>query len=315
MKTYLVTGAAGFIGAATARQLIAAGNRVVTVDNLSTGKGSNIPEKCIFIKGNDYDTAVLEELKNYQFEAIIHIAGQSSGEVSFENPVYDLQTNTQSTLMLLNLARAMNCKKFIYASSMSVYGDADIEFVKEETLPCPKSFYAVGKMASEHYMRIYSSFGICCTALRFFNVYGVGQNMSNLKQGMASIYLAMALKDKRILVKGSKERFRDFVYIDDVVEAVLKAEKRKMGSIFEIYNVSTGVKNTVEDVITEIRKNLPFAVEVEYTEGTPGDQRGVYGDNSKIKKDLLWYPDYDFKTGISKMVEWALNDRKSEGRS
>ena len=313
MKTYLVTGAAGFIGAAIARKLISNGCRVVTVDNLSTGVEKNIPEGCIFIKGNDYDIAVLKELEKYQFEAMIHIAGQSSGEVSFENPTYDLQTNTQSTIMLLNLAQKTNCKKFIYASSMSVYGDAENEFVNERSIPCPKSFYAVGKMASEHYMRIYSSFGICCTAMRFFNVYGVGQNMSNLKQGMASIYLAMALNDRRILVKGSKDRFRDFVYIEDVVDSVLKAEKRNAGDAFEIYNVSTGVKNTVENVIEEIKKNLPFEVVVEYTKGTPGDQRGVYGDNAKIKKELLWQPKYDFENGMAKMVKWALNDTKDGG--
>ena len=301
----LVTGAAGFIGSAIAKRLIEEGNEVVTIDNLSTGVEANVPEGCVFIKGNDYDSEVLSKLEEYKFDVIIHIAGQSSGEVSFENPVYDLQTNTQSTLMLLDYARRSGCNYFVYASSMSVYGDAENEFVDELTKPTPKSFYAVGKAASENYMRIYSSFGIKCTALRFFNVYGVGQNLSNLKQGMASIFLAMAIKDKSILVKGAKDRFRDFVYIDDVVDSVIKAVDRK-GADYEVYNVSTAQKHTVESVIEEIKKNLEHPVSVNYTEGTPGDQKGVYGDNAKIYNELNWKPKVSFEDGINKMVKWAV---------
>lgn len=306
MKTYLVTGAAGFIGSAVAKRLIVQGNKVITIDNLSTGCKENIPDGCRLILGNDYDKKIINELEKYRFDGIIHIAGQSSGEVSFENPVYDLQTNVQSTIMLLDYAKKIGCNKFVYASSMSVYGDNPNEFVNENSVTTPKSFYAVGKASSESYMRIYSSYGIKCTALRFFNVYGVGQNMTNLKQGMASIYMAMAIKDKHITVKGSKERFRDFVYIDDVVDSVIKSINRDEGEQFEVYNVSTGKKNTVEQVIEEIKNNLPFDVSVEYIEGTPGDQRGVYGNNSKISDELKWNPKYDFKTGIRLMTEWAL---------
>lgn len=305
MNTYLVTGAAGFIGAAIAKKLINEGNKVVTIDNLSTGLVDNIPQGCTFIKGNIYDEVVLEKLNEYEFQGIIHMAGQSSGEVSFSNPVYDLQTNTQSTIQLLNIAKQKGIKHFVYASSMSVYGDQDNDFVTEQVSPCPKSFYAVGKLASEHYMRIYSGYGIQCTALRFFNVYGVGQNMKNLNQGMASIYLAMAIKDKHIMVKGSKDRFRDFVYIDDVVDAVLSTLNQDYQGKFQIFNVSTGKKQTVEQVIAMIQGKLPYNVSVEYIQGTPGDQKGVYGDNSKIKKELNWEPRYNFEEGMDTMIKWA----------
>ncbi len=307
LKTYLVTGAAGFIGSAIAKKLILQGNKVITIDNLSTGNIDNVPENCIYIKGDVYDENIIKQLENYKFDAIIHIAGQSSGEISFENPVYDLKTNTQSTLMLLDYAKKNNVNKFIYASSMSVYGDLKEEFVNEKMELHPKSFYAVGKLASENYMKIYSSFGIECTALRFFNVYGIGQNMDNLKQGMASIYLAMALKDKKIVVKGSKDRFRDFVCIDDVVDSVLCCLESKKQKGFDVYNVSTGVKHTVEQVINEIQKNLSYKVDVEYVAGTPGDQHGIYGDNTKLKQDYGWQPKTSFDLGIAQMVEWAKN--------
>ncbi|WP_207708061.1 GDP-mannose 4,6-dehydratase [Candidatus Galacturonibacter soehngenii] len=307
MMRILVTGAAGFIGSALARRLIEEKYEVVTVDNLSTGKMQNIPKDCKSYIGNVFDSSIIGELKNYNFEAIFHIAGQSSGEISFDEPVYDLQTNAQSTLMLLNLAKETGCKKFIYTSSMSVYGDHKEEFVNEESYTSPKSFYAVGKLASENYMKIYSTFDIKCTVLRLFNVYGIGQNMENLKQGMLSIYLAQAIKNKHIVVKGSKDRFRDFVNVNDVVEAmVLALNSEKTNSNFEIYNVSNSKKYTVEELVYKIKNNLPYNVTVEYIKGTPGDQHGIYGDNTKIKNELNWQSQTNFDEGIAEMVKWAI---------
>ncbi len=308
MSKILVTGAAGFIGAAVAKKLADQNHEVYTIDNLSTGKREKIPDKVKYVIGNVYDKEALAEFENIAFDAMIHIAGQSSGEISFEDPEYDLNTNAMSTLMLLKMALKQKCKNFIYASSMSVYGDAENSLVTEQTAPVPKSFYAVGKLASENYMRIYSSYGIRCTALRFFNVYGVGQNMDNMKQGMASIYLSQALRNGHILVKGAKDRFRDFVYIDDVVSAVLLAMKRQ-GKEYEVYNVSNMRPVTVEHVIDVIKEKLGGDITVEYGTGTPGDQHGIYGDNSKIRHDLGWIAKTDFETGMEKMIEWARGQK------
>lgn len=302
--TYLVTGAAGFIGAAVARELIRAGHRVVTIDNLSTGRREHIPEQVIFIEGSTYEPSTLDQLGGCSFDAILHIAGQSSGEVSFENPVYDLQTNCQSTLMLLDYAKKTGCGKFIYASTMSVYGDHDPALCTERTELLPKSFYAVGKIASEHYMRIYAEqFGITCTALRLFNTYGTGQNLENFKQGMASIYLAMALRDHAITVKGDKARFRDFVYVDDVAEAFIRSLEREEG--YACLNICTGKMTTVEQVVETIRKQLPDSVTVTYTEGTPGDQFGIYGDPEQAFRAIGWKPKVSFAEGMERMIAWA----------
>ncbi len=299
---YLVTGAAGFIGGAVAKWLLANGHRVTTIDNLSTGKKDNLPEGINFIEGNDYDAIVLEKIQNEQFDAIIHIAGQSSGEVSFEDPEYDLKTNTLSTLQLLKIAHKTGCRKFIYTSSMAVYGDAEFELVTEDTVPIPKSFYAVGKLASENYMRIFSSYGIQCIALRLFNVFGMGQNMDNLKQGMASIYLAQAIKTGHIVIKGSSDRFRDFVYIDDVVSAI-DLFLNRTGEGFEIYNVSNERKIYVSDIINYIENCLPNITH-EYVEGTPGDQHGIYGNSNRLR-ELGWTPCVTFEEGMSRMIVWG----------
>ena len=304
-KTYLVTGGAGFIGSAIATKLIKSGHHVFIIDNLSTGKLENIPKGSYFIEGNCGDSSVFSVLLKYTIEAIYHIAGQSSGEVSFEDPEQDLKSNVQSTLILLQFAKSVGCKKFIYASSMSVYGIQKDLPVNETVKPKPVSFYAVGKLASEHYLRIFESFGIKTIALRLFNVYGPGQNLKNLKQGMASIYLAQALEGKRIVVKGSTLRFRDFVYISDVVKCFLKCEDEQVLS--GVYNICTGQKVMVQEILDNIKNSISKDIEIVVVDGTLGDQYGIYGDPLKSNKIFGFSCDVNFSDGMAEMIKWAKN--------
>lgn len=305
MKNYLVTGAAGFVGAALARSLLATGNHVFTVDNLSTGFLENIPNGVTFVEGDCGDADIVAKLEQQRFDAIYHIAGQSSGEVSFEDPVYDLQTNAQSTLNLLQLARRTSCDKFIYASTMSVYGDVPDQPTKEQTPTEPRSFYAVGKLASEQYLRIFSGFGINCTALRLFNIYGPGQNMENLRQGIVSIFLQQALSNRHILIKGSADRYRDFVYIDDVVSAFIAAERAGLSG-YNCVNIGTGVKTLVGRLVDVICSRLSEPITTEYRGQTPGDQHGIYADIELANKVLGWSPSVDLEEGLGRMIAWAM---------
>jgi UDP-glucose 4-epimerase len=304
----LVTGAAGFIGSSVANKLIELGHNVITIDNLSTGFKKNLNDKIIFFEGDVFDDIILQSVFKYNITGIIHIAGQSSGEVSFDNPIYDLNSNTQSTLKLLNYAKMNNCKKFIFASTMSVYGEQYIDYVDEKNVPNPISFYSVGKLASEHYMKIYSNYGINCIALRLFNVYGPGQNLENMRQGMVSIFLAQAFENNSILVKGSGERFRDMVYIDDVVDAFLKCLDSDIIG-FKIYNVSTGLKTKVFDVIDSIKLLFFSEIEVTYEGSTEGDVFGIFGNNQLIMSELGWSPKTTFSNGIKKMYEWIISTK------
>lgn len=308
---YLVTGAAGFIGAALAKRLVSEGNNVVTVDNLSTGYVENIPDGVTFIKGDTYDTETINQLKEYKFDAIFHIAGQSGGVTCWDNPLYDMNSNITATLLLLEYAKDTGCKTFVYASSMSVYGDENPCPVREGDELKPKTFYAVGKIASEQYMRIYSQeYGIKCTALRFNNTYGPGQNMANLRQGMVSIYLAYALKDRHIPVMGAKNRFRDFVYIDDQVEACILAANGKERELFNVYTTATNRKTTCEQLVEMIRRNLPFDITVKYEGSTKGDQFGIYCSYEKIYNALGWEPKVKLEDGLKIMIDWAMNSKK-----
>jgi len=305
MASYLVTGVAGFVGAAVAARLLGAGHEVTGVDNLTTGFRENVPSGCVFLEGNCQDATLYARLPQRDYAAIYHIAGQSSGEISFDDPVSDLQTNAQATLLLLKHALNSKCRRFLYASTMSVYGDQPDGPVAEDATANPKSFYGVGKLASEHYLRIYRQYGIESACLRLFNIYGPGQNMENLRQGMISIYLAQALKNRHIHVKGSDERYRDLVYIDDVVDAFLTLE-HATGGPARIYNVGTGVRTTVGELIEKIRKLLPFEVSVKYDGSTPGDMFGITADCGKIARETGWQARVGLDAGLQRMVAWAL---------
>lgn len=303
---YLVTGGAGFIGSSIAKKLIEENNEVWIIDNLNTGYVLNIPSDAIFIEGDFSKDEVISRLNETKFDAIFHIGGQSSGEISFEDPEYDLNTNTLSTLKLLQYCVKTNCKKFIYASTMSVYGEKEgQEQFSEHDETNPKSFYAVGKLASEKYMEIFSKqFGIDYVSLRYFNVYGPGQNLENLKQGMVSIYLKQFLDDSfdKVIVKGNTNRFRDLIYIDDVVDITIEAMNNKFYRN-KILNVGTGKKTTVNTILELIKSYTKSEKEIEIVSGTMGDQFGIYANNNELLK-LYKKPLMSFDIGLKNMIEW-----------
>ena len=304
MKKYLVTGAAGFIGSSIADRLLRDGHEVWTIDNLSTGCKENLPEGIHFIHGACQDSDSIASLQGTVFDAILHFAGQSSGEVSFDDPVYDLRTNTESTLRLIEFGLANRCHRFVYASSMSVYGIVEEKPISERHAATPLSFYGVGKLASEHYLRIYMSKGLNPTILRLFNVYGPHQNLSNLRQGMVSIYLAQMIFGDRVIVKGALDRFRDFIYIDDVVDATCRLidDSRSYGRIF---NIGTGIKTTVETLLNKLQKYAKLQKSFVLAEGTPGDQKGIFADVAFAHETLEFQAKIMLDEGLPRMIEWA----------
>ncbi len=296
VKTIIITGVAGFIGSNVAKKFLSEGFKVIGIDDLSSGKIENIPAKVSFIKGDLVDLKTLDKIKDH-CDYILHLAGQSSGEVSFEDPVKDLEKNTQSTLNLIQFGIKNKSKKIIYASSMSIYGDSEKISVSEEDYPSPKSCYGVSKLASEKYLEIFSN-SLPYVSMRMFNVYGPGQDLENFKQGMVSIYISQAYKTNKILVKGNLDRFRDFIFIDDVVHSWYKVtidESIKNEKI----NIGTGKKNYVKDLLEIIISKFPKSYYF-VSGSTPGDQKGVYANNNKLKKLI----------GISKFISLEIGIEK-----
>ena len=160
---------------------------------------------------------------------------------------------------------------------------------------------------SENYIKIFSELGLSSTILRLFNVYGPGQNLTNLKQGMISIYCSYILNKKKLIIKGSPERFRDFIYIDDVIDAILLSLNNK--SIFNVINICTGKKTTVKELISKILLYFNYKTyPTKITNGTPRDQFGIYGSNNKAKKILKWTPKYDIDKGIKLTLKHYLEN-------
>ena len=303
----LVTGGGGFIGSCVCSHMIEKGYEVHTIDNLSTGYKENIPQKVKFIQGDCSDAIITKKL-DADYQAILHIAGQSSGEISFDSPEIDLKSNTLSTLNLLNFAKQIKCKKFIYASTMSVYGDVEDRKINEEDLTKPLSMYAVGKLASENYLKLFSNLNIEPVSLRLFNVYGPGQNLENLKQGMVSIFLAQAIKNNEIVVKGKPDRFRDLVYIDDVVNVFDYFLHDYQYKKFENFNICSGKKTEVGALLKKIIELLKKEITVKFTKGTPGDQFGIYGDNSKFMSLVKDFRFTDIDEGLKKFIDSVNNE-------
>jgi UDP-glucose 4-epimerase len=301
MKKYLVTGAAGFIGSAVSRRLIEQGHKVISIDNLSTGSLDNVPEGVDLYQGDCQDQEIFSKLPQCKYDAIFHIAGQSSGEISFDDPIYDLRTNAESTLLLLKFALQVDCRRFIFASTMSVYGTGKGEAVSESDALNPESFYGVGKIASEKYLSIYEKYGISSTSLRLFNVYGPGQNLDNYRQGMISIFLAQMMRDKKLLIKGSLERFRDFVYIDDVVDSFIICLNKPLTKN-NVFNIATGKKTSVAELLSimaDIYGEVPLTIEG----CTNGDIFGIYANISSFITATGTSPQVKLKDGLTNFFD------------
>jgi len=306
IKKILISGGGGFIGSHIARRCLQQGYEVTIIDDLSTGKIANIPEGARFIQMDIADEKAYGNIPS-SFDVLLHLAAQSSGEISNEDPLKDFKVNTLGTALLLKLCRDTGISRFIYASSMAVYGNASKNPVSEEDRCEPLSFYGISKLSSEHYVQHYHREGLNTTCFRMFSVYGPGQNLDNLKQGMVSIFLAYLLKGEVIWVKGSKDRFRDFIYIDDVVDAWIQAIEDP-ATFGNIYNLGTGEKTCVSRLVEEEIRQFGFEpghYPVKYEGSTPYDQFGLYADISKLKRDTGWSPRHNLERGLKKMVAWA----------
>ena len=214
----------------------------------------------------------------------------------------DLKKNTVSTLNLIRYGIENSIERMVYASSMAVYGTVDDRPIDESHLCLPLSCYGVGKLAAENYLCVYLS-KLPFVSLRMFNVYGPGQDLNNLRQGMVSIYLAQALEKGKIEVKGSVDRFRDFIFIDDVVEIWFKAATCS-SALGQTLNVGTGIKTTVKDILESVCKRVPESSY--FVDGsTEGDQSGIYADVTKLSQCLGHSKFVQLEQGLGVFADWA----------
>ena len=311
----LVTGGAGFIGSHLVEELLNEEREVVVVDDLSTGKVENLPESenLTFIKGSITDRELLKNLFNsYRFETVFHLAAVASVFKSIEEPVETHRVNFDGTLYLLEESKRAKVDRFIFASSAAVYGDLPELPKREEMLVKPLTPYGVDKYASERYVvNSYNLYGLKATALRFFNVYGERQDPSSPYSGVISIFMdrtARYLRGEEVTIDiyGDGKQTRDFVYVKDVVKALLIAERngRTEG---EVFNVGTGRETsllTLLETLKEITGKIP---PVRFLPRREGDIKRSVADISKIKA-LGYSPSFSLKEGLERTFRWFIEN-------
>jgi UDP-glucose 4-epimerase len=299
----LVTGGAGFIGSHFVRRAVAEGHSVVVVDNLSTGYRSNIPDGVDFIYADLGNPAHYTKLRDERPDVIFHFAAQSSGWVSFDAPIRDLEDNTHATILLSQWALAQNCKRLLFASTESIYGEGEGRVPFDEShLPSPLSFYGASKLACEQYLKIaHAELGLQPTCLRLFTVYGPRQDLANMRQGIVSIYLSYLLRGNAVTVTGSLQRVRDLVIVDDVVDAFWRASQTP-ATIGKSLVVATGEHVTIGELIRALGRAFDRPnVAITETARTPGDVMVSYGNARELTALTGWKPTCSVIEGIARI--------------
>ncbi len=307
-RKILVTGGAGFIGAHLTKKLLNLGYKVLVVDKLNWQGGIPfVNNKCKFIKGDITDLKIIKKIKSWKPQIIFHLAAQSAVETAYDNPKSDILTNSYGTYLISNLAKDLKIKKFIYTSTVAIYGNNSKKGIDENSKPNPESLYGISKLSGEMFAKqILRKTNTKVIVFRVFNTYGPGENLNNLKKGMVSIFSSYVWKKKPIIVKGSLKRFRDLVFIDDCVEILTKSLKIRFKKNFEIFNLSTGenytVKKIIENILNAAKKSKKYPVII--SQGTKDDSFGFHTSSTKLKKHFKFRPKYNLKTGLKKYFEW-----------
>jgi len=308
----LVTGGAGFIGSHIASALASAGARVRIIDDLSTGYRENLAE----IRGEvDFIHASLAEEEPLRkalegVELVFHEAAIPSVPRSVENPRQTHIASVESTFSLLLASREKKVRRIIYAASSSAYGDQPTLPKVESMLPEPLSPYAAAKLMGEHYCQVFTRvYGLETVSLRYFNVFGPRQDPSSQYSGVISRFISALLGGERPVIYGDGEQSRDFTYIDNVVDANLKAAESSK-AIGQVINIANGERISLNQLLAEL-KSLTGKSDVlaNYTAPRAGDVKHSLADISRARSLLGFEPRVDLRAGLQLTIDWWAKSR------
>ncbi len=311
MAKILVTGGAGFIGSALVHRLVDLGERPRVVDDWSTGSKQNLQDVVDMIELLEGDLAEfgVAEAAVQGVELVLHQAAVPSVQRSLEDPVRSNKANVTATLNLLVAARAVGVKRFVYASSSSVYGDTEVLPKVETMVENPISPYALSKLTAEKYCVIFHRiFGLPTVCLRYFNVFGPRQNPHSPYSAVISRFIDAALNGKRPTVFGDGEQSRDFTYVDNVVGANLLACAAE-GVAGMVFNIGTGEQNTLNELLCSLHGIVGHELNPEYAQPRLGDVRHSQADIGKAQRLLRYEPKVGFEEGLRRTVDWFRRNR------
>ena len=306
MAQFLVTGGAGFIGSHLAEELVRRGERVRVVDSLITGKRQNLAHlpDVEFLEGDLADPAVAREAVRGA-DYVLHQAAIPSVPRSVEDPVTSNRANIDASLNLLVAARDAGVKRVVYAGSSSAYGNSPT-LPKVETMPtAPLSPYALQKLVAEQYCQMFTSlYGLETVTVRYFNVFGPRQDPSSPYSGVISLFISALCEKRRPVIYGDGEQTRDFTYVANVVDGVLRAAQAPASASGEVINVATGGRISLNQLFRTIRDLVQSDLEPVYKDVRAGDVRDSQADIVKARRLLGYEPIATFEDGLARTVEW-----------
>jgi nucleoside-diphosphate-sugar epimerase len=309
----LVTGGAGFIGSHITDKLLQQDIEVTILDNFDTGKIENLEankenKNLKIIRGDIRNTELIKNALN-DIDAIFHEAAIASVNLSVQNPIASNDVNVTGTVNLLKAAVDSGAKRFIFASSAAVYGDSDSPIKTEDTPLNPRSPYGTTKLAGESYLKVfYMAYGLETVSLRYFNVYGPRQRFdtNSAYGGAITIFINRLIKNLPPIINGDGEQTRDFVYIEDIVNANMLALTAK-NAIGQVFNVGTGQNVSVNKTAELIKKLLKKeSIQNVYGPAKLTDIKHGYADINKAKKILDFQPKYPISSGLPNLIDWYL---------
>lgn len=306
MSRYLVTGGAGFIGSHIAEALVKKREEVVVFDNFYSGRQENIQPFLKKIELIEGDLRNFKELAKAVkgIDYVLHQAALRSVPKSVKDPLTYTEVNVKGTLNLLMASQQARVKRFIFASSSSVYGDVKRFPEKENFLPAPISPYAVTKLCGEYYCFLFNYiYGLETVCLRYFNVFGPRQSLESQYAVVVPKFITCLLNNLPPPINGDGYQSRDFTYIDNVVEANLLAAKAKNIS-GEVFNIACGQDYTVRNLATAINRILKKNIEPVFLPPRPGDVLHTLADISKARKLLKFKIKVNFEQGLEKTLKW-----------
>ncbi len=301
-KKVIVTGGAGFIGSNLVQELSAQYD-VIVIDDLSTGRIENLEgiSNIQFIKGSITDLNMLKQAF-IDAECVFHQAALPSVQRSVSDPISSNVANIDGTLSALVAAKDCGVKKFIFASSSSVYGDTPTLPKKEDMKPNPKSPYAVTKLTGEHYCRVFSEvYGLHATCLRYFNVFGPKQNPKSQYAAVIPIFITRILNNQSPTIYGDGSQTRDFTFVKDVVKANLLAIKSETQGIF---NIACQRQISLYELALKIMEITGNHLDIIYDKPRPGDIKDSLADISSASRNLGYEPSYDIDLGLRETIQW-----------
>jgi|KBSMisStaDraftv2_1062788.scaffolds.fasta_scaffold11990_4 nucleoside-diphosphate-sugar epimerase len=310
MNAYLVTGGAGFIGSHLAEELSARGHRVRIVDNLSTGKRANLAAvpSAEFIEGDLADPQVAERAVA-GMDYVLHQAAIPSVPRSVKDPATSNRSNITATLNVLVAARDAGVKRLVYAASSSAYGNT-ATLPKREDMPAnPLSPYALQKFVGEQYCQMFTKlYGFSTVSIRYFNVFGPRQDPGSPYSGVISLFAAALLAGRRPSIQGDGSQTRDFTYVANVVDGVLRACEAPAAA-GEVINVATGGRISLTDLLLAMNRLNGTQIEPTYQEARAGDVRDSQADISKARAILGYAPLVSLSDGLKLTLDWYKSAR------